>query len=247
MIVQYGSYSFEDGECCMVNFRAMPVRTDLGVKRSVKIRMDCAGEFIFQGAVDQDAIKTKIAAAKAALDEDYQDLILLHNDGTTESPFKLENSHATNMTGNIVTHVSWPGTDPEDYATTKAFNFGVQAEYINPSLTLIDFQQGISIRGTAGSVNRWERRIFNQWQRKTVSQTSTKIIRQSGRSIGFGTYLPPPLPLLSSFYEHEELRVVEYVGPSLFYRRPEFYETRWNYVFETPFAFTPTVSYPVIF
>jgi hypothetical protein len=227
MIVQYGSYSFEDGECSMVNFRAMPVRTSMGLKRSVKIRMDCAGEFIFQGAVDQDAIKAKIAAAKAALDEDYQDLTLLHNDGTTPSPFKLENGNAANMTGNLVTHV--------------------QAEFINPSLTLIDFQQGISIRGTAGPVNRWERRVGSQWQRKTVSQSSTKIIRQSGRSIGFGTYLPAPLPLLSSFYEHEELRVVEYVGPSLFYRRPEFYETRWTYVFETPFAFTPTVSYPVIF
>lgn len=247
MIVKYGSYSFANGECAMVNFRVMPQRTKQGLRRSAKVRMDCAGEFCFDGAVDQDAIKAKIAPAKAALDEDYQDLVLLHNDGVTESPYKLENGHSTNITGNLVTHVSWPANLPEDYATTKAFNFGVEAEFVNPNLTLLDFQQGIRIQGTAGPIGKWERLINGQWTRKLVHPSSTKLIVQSGQLISFGTYLPAPPPILSELFEHQERRVLDQVGPSLFYSRPEFYITRWSYTFETPLEYTPLNIYPSIY
>lgn len=247
MIVKYGDYSFANGECAMTNFRVMPQRTRMGLRRSAKVRMDCAGEFCFDGSMDQDDIKTKIIAAQTAFNEDYKDLILFHNDGTTESPYKLDNDHPTNITGNLVTHVAWPSTAPEDYATTKAFNFGVEAEFVNPNLTLLDFQQGIKILGTAGPVGKWERLINGQWIRKLIHPSSTKLIVQSGQLISFGSYLPAPPPILSELYEHQERRILEQVGPSLFYARPEFYTTRWTYVFETPLEYTPLNTYPVIY
>jgi len=244
MIVKYGSYSFANGECSMIGFRVIPVRTPRGLRRSSKIRMDCAGEFCFSGPVDQNAIKTKIVAARTALEEDYKDLVLLHNDGVTESPYKLSNDHPTNITGNLVVASSWPGESPEDYATTKAFSFAVEAEFVNPNVALLDWGQTLSIRGTAGPIGRWERLINGQWIRRMTHASSTKIIQQTGFAIKFGSYALPAPPILAPLFEHEQDRVITRIGPSLYYSRPEFYKTTWSYTFETPLEFTPINLYP---
>lgn len=244
MIVKYGDYSFANGECSMVNFQATAKRTPRNVRRSTIVRADCAGEFCFSGPVDQDAIKTKITAAKAALDVDYKDFELIHNDGTTRSPYVLYNSEPTNISGNLVMAVRWPSEMPEDYATTKQFMFTIQAEFVNPSTFLLDWRQSLYITGTAGKVAKWERYLNETWFRRLISASSTKKIIQQGYAIGFGSYPLPATPILSTFYEHEEHRQIDRIGPSLFYRRPEEFVTRWRYVFESPLEFTPVNIYP---
>lgn len=243
MIVKYGDYSFANGECAMVDFRIIPKRTVRGVQRSRTIRMDCGGDFIFD-TVDQDAIKTKIDAARAALEQDYKTLVLLHNDGTTESPYKLDQADPTNITGNMVVYTSWPGTDPEDYATTKAFRFAVEAEFVNPNVTMIDWRQSIRVRGTAGPIGRWERYTNRTWVRRFTNLSSVKTIIQSGYAVKFGSAPTPPPPILGPLFEYEDLREIDYEGPSLFWRRPEFFTVRWKYVFQTPLEFTPVNIYP---
>ena len=244
MIVQYGSHTFANGECSMINWRAFAKRTPKSVRLSTIVRADFAGEFCFTGAVTQDQIKAKIVSAQTALNKDYQDLKVFHNDGTTLSPYVLLNSEPTNVTGNIVTAVSWPGEAPEDYATTKQFAFTVQAEFIVPQVRLIDFQQTIAIYGTTGPITKWERFPGDVWRLRTLSTSSTKRIVQSGYASAFGDYPFPALPLLTSGWEHQEKRQIVRQGPSLFYRRPEVFTCQWKYEFETPFAFTPLNSYP---
>lgn len=244
MIVKYGNYSFADGECAMVNFSASPKLTPRNVRRSTVVTMHCAGEFCFPGEVTQGQIKTKIEGAKAALDEDYKDLILLHNDGTTESPYKLINDDPQNATGNIVVKHSWPSNVPEDYATTKQFEFAVEAEFYNPNVTLLDYSQSIEVIGTAGPVTNWSRLLNGQWQRKIVHLSSTKMIYQTGYAVGFLSYPAPSPPLLNAFYEHEQHRRIKRTGPSLFWGRPYEYMISWSYVFETPLEFTPANAYP---
>lgn len=245
MIVKYGDYSFANGECAMVNFSVKPKRTPRGIAYAQVVRMDCEGEFCFSGPVDQDAIKTKIQAARNALEFDYRDLVLLHNDGVTESPYKISNSHPDNITGNIVEFVSWPSVAPEEYATTKSFKFAVSAEFKNPLVNLIDWQQTLTVMGSTGPVARWERLLNGLWTRRVIHTSGTKKIIQSGYAVGFGVHPLPATPILTDFYEHLDQRVVKYVGPHYFASRPEFYRTEWRYAFETPFRYTPAFNYPV--
>lgn len=244
MIVKYGNYSFADGECSMINWRAWAKRTPKSVRLSTFVRADFAGEFCFSGPVDQNAIKAKILAAAAALNKDYQDLKVMHSDGTTESPYVMLNSDPTNVTGNIVTALSWPGETPEDYATTKQFAFTVQAEFVVPQVRLIDFQQTIAIYGTTGPITKWERFTGDVWRLRTLATSSTKRIVQSGFATAFGDYPMHATPILNRAWEHEEKRQIIRQGPSLFYRRPEVYTVQWKYEFETPFVYTPLNSYP---
>lgn len=246
MIVQYGSYSFDNGECAMVNWTARPKLSPRNVPQSTLVKASFAGEFCFPGAVDQDAIKTKIQGAKDALDQHYQDLKLIHNDGTTESPYVILNSHPRNLTGNIVAYTSWPSNVPEDYATTKQFAFAVQAEFFNSDLFLLDYKQSVRIFGTAGPIKRWSRFTNTTWRSRQVHATSTKKITQYGYAVGYGANPLPATPLLGEDFEHLERRKIEYTGPSAFYSGPEIYRTQWAYQFETPFEFTWTPNYPAL-
>ncbi|MAT51510.1 MAG: hypothetical protein CMK32_10040 [Porticoccaceae bacterium] len=230
----------------MINFSAQPKLTPRRVRRSTIVRMQCAGEFCFSGAVDQDAVKAKIVTAKAALDQDYQDLVMLHSDGTTESPYKLESGAANNATGNIVYYQNWPSTAPEDYATTKQFQFGVEAEFYDPNLSLLDFSQSIRITGTTGPIKRWIRLLDGTWQSRVIHTSSTKRIIQEGRALGFGAYPVEPPPILAEIYEHLDQRQIFQEGPSIFYSRPYEYLKTWRYVFETPLEFTPLNVYPLL-
>lgn len=247
MIVQYGDYSFNNGECSLVNFSAKAIRGINSVKHRTVVTAQCAGEFCFSGAYNQDTIKNRIVAARAAFAEDYQDFKVLHNDGTTESPYVLINNHSQNVTGNVVLYESWPGNEPEDYASTKQFAFGIKAEFINPESTLLDFKQNLRITGTAGPVKRWSRLTGATWQVRQVHASSTKSIIQTGYAIAFGAYPMAATPVLPEIYEHLERRVISQEGPSLYYARPDVYKKTWRYVFETPFEFTWTPNYPSIF
>jgi len=232
MILKWGSYAHAQDEVGIRIHRRV-IRDTFGR------RMGAVHDWHIIGAVhgtSQADLTTKLAALEAAYDDDYLDLILFLNDGSTETAHKLVTANTfggTHKTG--FGYMDGPWKMQLEYANRRTFWITVRAEFRTGTGTYA-WKERVRIKGTGGEKFRYMPRLIGVPIAQTLQTATSFYYIQEGSAIGRQAFIVPPGPLYPSI-EHEDEREIGYYTPEDLKwdgtaLDKEMYLTTWRYVME---------------
>ena len=178
----------------------------------------------------QTELKSKINAIWSTFSTDGGDLILYHNDGTTQSSHTLPSS--SSLTGVMID--SGPsfdnGSGPE-YATERTYTVVLSAKYplINPD-NYVAYTETLRIVGTGGPRRVGVELLTGLPQIQIVNQRTLMYATQAGSAVGYAGIpaYPGPIPVLAP-YELLDKRSETMQSPQWMGNAFRNYGVSWSY------------------
>ena len=191
-------------------------------------------------ATDQAAVSTALTNLMNAY-VDGVDFVLKFDDGTA-SVHKLISANAVGGT-RIVTPPEFPIGTGAEYSTFRNWQAVVEAEYLDPSTVLVDWNETISFSG-GGPVDVFLPTLNGPPVKQTAMQQSTYKATQSGSAVGLLGYPTAPAPLWPAD-EHRWMRQIQ-PGTPRRTGRPGLavytdFPIAWSYTFE---SVSPMFGFP---
>lgn len=225
MIVQYGSFAFNDQEAMASSWSRQLFVDGRGRNRLRKQRVLIEGEVIADGAA---AIDARIATIKSAFELSGQSLSLLIPPST---PTQISLDNSTSLSGVRVMGISVPQRDGRgDYATGLEFRIALEADYLlSPGDSLTQYTERITYTGNGGP-----RRVKTDVvEGDPIVQYTTEqtfiTVKQEGLAVGILDYpdINPsvlPVALLDSEEVDEERETPQMENGVNIY-----FPVRWSY------------------
>ncbi len=237
MYVRYGNYTHALDSAALV-IQSDAIYDDTGETWERRERWSIAGELL---AANTAALTTEINSLLAAYSVNGQTLVLLDNDGVTETAHKLT-SAGTIGGVRVVQPPGFPTGTHGEYSTFRQFRVALEAiTRINGAPNLIRWDETVTFQGTGGP-----RELIHEIRngspiRETVSIATPLFAIQQGQAIGRSNFPFFPAPLWPNDLNHPDT-VKEYIHPravgSGLSRQFRDYGIRWSY----PFQFTSPQS-----
>ena len=225
MILKYGGYAHQPDEAA-VRIVLTPLYNSRG--QQVAVRHHWFVDGLLQ-AGSAAALTSAINALQAAYAENGHDLGLYLADGVTLSAHRLVSEDA--LGGTRVLELSFPRGDGIEYATVRSYRLRIEAEFIDTSIGLIDYQEQVRFSG-GGAREIYQPILNGNPQRQQTHQETTYRARQTGFAIGTQAYPTPASPIWPTF-EHRERRAIELHAPRIVSGRQTDYRVSWSYEFES--------------
>lgn len=237
MYLKYGTYRHAPGEVS-VAISKQGIFSDAGISRGVRERWEIQGRL---QAADQSSLSTAIAALVAAYSQQAQDAgFYFDNDQPTSHVIV---SAASNGGVRVIGPPSFPQGKGAEYSTFRTYTIALEAEWLDPTATLLSWNETLSFDGGGPQVIFLEP-INGLPQRQLLKQATTYRAAQSGRAVGYLGYPFPPAPLWPAA-EHVDRRQIRYElpdrsGPIGAATYTQFGIT-WSYSFEDA---APLIGFP---
>ena len=181
-----------------------------------------------QAAVTQ-AIQIRQAAFVPGID-----LVFLTNNGGV-SAYALRNSTSFGGT-RVVEPPHFPDSRGAQYSTFVTWKAAMEADYVDQTLGMIDWQETISFTGTGGPQFGFLLTLNGPPQQQTLRLATTVRAVQSGFALAMFDFPTPPPPSFP-FCEHLELRQGSLTSPQRWGRGSAYaashYKATWAYYFES--------------
>ncbi|MCP4166509.1 MAG: hypothetical protein GY759_11525 [Chloroflexi bacterium] len=180
----------------------------------------------------QAGLTTALSTLESAYSNDYRDLVMYLNDGTTATRHKLSNSDTFGGTHvAFFGYIEGPWKMQLEYANRRTFYIVIRAE-VRTGGGQYAWKERLSVRGTGGQKFRYMPSLNAAPELQVLQQSSTYFYIQQGMAIGRQAYIIPPGPLYSSI-EHLEQRKITYETPKeIRVNGSELYTTTWQYIME---------------
>lgn len=229
MRIAWGSYFHTENEAQLVRYDVQPRKSQRGQRLELVYRAHYRGELKDTGG--QAAITAKINALIAAYDQNYQDFILLDNNGVS-TPHSFANTDSRNVSGNRVVYRSWDGIDPVEYATIRTYEIVVEAVMAQPESNLVYLTERITYIGTGGLV--WSADNTQYGPQATVLYPSSwRHVLQDGYAVYYTGPATPNGPIFPENFEHLEQRRIVPMEPQFRGQGYTHYGISWHYSFST--------------
>jgi hypothetical protein len=230
MKVKYGSFEFEPYECSLA-MHVTTVFSPRGFQKTKRVQVELEGEVCVSG--DEYDVSTRLATIQAAMDVNFEDISLLHTDGSPSRHVLISN-HVDNLTGNHVTNLSYPQTLGNEYANGRKFRYLIEAELLSAESNIVEWHDSITFEGNAGEVWRWRRNPQWGFYPERTSPNSLQFVHHQGYAVGMATRIMPPTPFYTGPFEDSTRRVVKFTSGK---RHPQAItepRTDWTYLYQLP-------------
>jgi hypothetical protein len=245
MYAKYGSYIHDQGE---INL-SISARSDFvnGMEKAYTIRWDLRGRLQIpdQGstAANQNLMIPKIEALLLAYSIQGQDLVFYTDNGVATAHALIS---ALSYGGvRVVQRPSFPTGYGAEHLTYRNYGIGVEATFLNPYLSILEYRETISFTGGGQKFVMLETAEGYPQKQYTRQNTIYKCV-QRGAALGMFSYPIPPNPI-SPGDLHEDQGGPEFVGPDfsgpIGARAFDGYRTTWAYFMESanPISGLPTI------
>jgi hypothetical protein len=221
-VATYGGHTHPDNE---VNLVRTDFRTQLsprGKKLNFQATFHLFGEIQGTGST----LTTNARNTMLAYHSDYRDFrytvdgVLAH---------EMLSSSSDCISGVRVIHRSFPKGDAAELATKRTFSVTLQATYDTSEDDLVFWQERIDYIGNTGP--RYE--IIETFNGPISVLTATRTVQriiQSGKAVGYFTYVLPPGPYAPG-NEHEDQRRVSLTSGTNVGQAIRFFTTDWHYFY----------------
>jgi hypothetical protein len=211
------------------------VRNPQGIPTSQKRTFRLTGELLAEG---QAAISAMMLQLDAALRIPYQDLVLLHDDGSL-SAMILPN--AGSLTGVICTQgPGWPNSQGGEYVNQRTFTATFEAEYALPTGQEVTISYTESIRWSGGGpVRTCEPAVEGPAVEFIVWAKTAYEAVQTGKIVGWTGWLVPAAPIWPA--KLRQSPVIAQTSPERKGLGLANFETTWEYQFVSA---TPLIGLP---
>jgi hypothetical protein len=238
MYLKYGNYRHADNEAS-VSISKNAIFTPGGLMRGTRERWSISGRL---QAANQVSLTAAINALCAAYELQNQD-VAFYTDGNQLTSHAIDSS-ATNGGVRVTGPPSFPEGKGAEYSTFRNYTISLEAEWLNPNATIVNWHETISVQG-GGPQFVFLETIDGPPHKQLLKQYTTYQATQSGEATGFYSYPTAPAPLWPAA-EHVDRRQMRYelpkrAGPPGEPTYTEF-KVSWTYTFEdgSPLVGVPT-------
>jgi hypothetical protein len=202
---------------------------------------------------DASDLSTQWSALEAAYASTAGDMVLLQNDGSTETSFKIQGSKTVG--GIRCLRLEAPMQGPGEFSTFLRYEIDIEADAGGIGLigggqagnaTVISWSESLTFRGTGGP--RFVMREIRNGppQKQIVSQRTPVYASQRGEGVGLYNYPQPAQPIWPN-HEMQPDRDVQRttansVGGQGNQQQRREYRISWNYSFLAPGQLTANPS-----
>lgn len=230
MYFTWGSYRFPDNEVSLSTYTDESQYNARGVRTSVMSRMSIEGEIKISNPT-QASMKDEIQERQEALQSDYHDAILWHDNGTRSAHVLL---NSASISGVRVVSMSFPNGDGSEYATRRTWQAVIEGNFPAVIDGLVAFNETVSVRGTGGRRIVHIETLNSPPVRQVTAQRTKVSMSQQGSAVGWSRYPVAPAPLWPGDLLHEQVEISR-GNPEFNGRAYRFYEISWRYAFEASF------------
>ena len=228
MKLKWGSYNHDD-DSVGVKIRYQSTYDKFGRRIGEVQEWHIIGAII---GTDQADLKTKLASLEEAYNTDYKNLVLYHNDGTTESQHTLTNNSTFGGTHvHFFGYIEGPWKMQLEYANRRTFHIVIRGE-TRVGTGLYAWREQLTTVGTGGQKFRYMPSLNAVPELQIIQQSTTFTYEQEGVAIGRTSHPAVPAPVFPSI-EHVESRVIQKHTPKeIRVGGAELYLIQWKYVME---------------
>lgn len=235
MQIRYGSFT-HSANSTLLSMRREALETEYGRLKGTKEIWDLQG--YLEGA-SQAAITAKVDELVAAYEVNGKDIALLHDDGTVARELK---SSSTSTGVMVKFKPSFTNSQPgAEYATYRTFSLTVEAEFHDPNVSVLSFQESVSFSG-GGPLYGHLLTVKGPPQKQLLHEQTPYRAIQSGSAVGHRFYLSIPAPIWpfalvtrpDVTHEHPTRKGNAFIE----------WATSWQYQFEHG---SPLIGFPNIF
>lgn len=219
-VAQYAGHTHPDNECNLVrvSYRTQP--SSRGKRLNTVVTFYLQGEILDTGA----ALFSKVNALVNAYQGDYGNFTYSIDGAVTHA---LYSNTPDCVTGVRVVDRSWSRGDGAELAVKRTYTITLQATYDTAESELVYWQESIHYIGNTGP--RYEIiETFNGPVSVLTAQSTAQRIIQSGKAVGYSSYVLPPGPYAPA-NEHQDQREVTITGGVNLGQMSRFYTTSWQY------------------
>lgn len=233
MFFKYGFYSHAENEVLLTT-QKRPVYSARGLRQATRVTYQLSGQILSDSASN---LAVSIAALESAYSVDGYSFGLFYGDGSATSLYV--NSADTLGGTRVVAGPEYPKGDGSEFATSRTYTITLEADYPATVDPLLDYRETVSLFGGGQSFVHLQT-LTGPPQKQIVAQQTVYRAEQSGSSIGYGIWLPPPAPLWP-YAELQPQRRISRTSPRVTGRSVSEFLTEWSYAFESA---TPLVGFP---
>lgn len=249
MYVRRGNFTHSLNEATF-RWRKLPQWADNGQLIGTRIVAALSGRLTGNDATALAAAVQQLEAAYAATTGNF---VLLQNDGSTETPWKIDGSKA--IGGIRCTRLEYPNQSPGEWTTYLNYELEIEANMggvsliggVNaPQSAIVSWNESLTFRGNGGP-----RRVLLECrnampQMQVVSQRTPVYANQRGSAVGLYRYPQASSPIWPQ-YELEPEREISrdsasVVGGAGSQQQQRNYRITWSYSFAAPSYVTGTPS-----
>jgi hypothetical protein len=219
-VATYGGYVHDDNECNLVRIDYRNQLSPRGKRLNAIVTFYLHGELLETGT----ALFNKITALGNAYRQDYGNFTYSIGGVITH---QLLSNTADCISGVRVLNISLPKGDGAELTVKRTYSLTLQATYDQAESELVSWQESIHYIGNTGPRYEIIETFNGPIAVLTAISTAQRII-QTGKAVGYTTYVLPPGPLLPN-NEHQDQRRVSLVGGVNVGQQSRFYTTSWQY------------------
>jgi hypothetical protein len=248
MQLRFGNYSHAPNSVALSEVRIRPTRTLRGRRVTSRIDWRFMGELIPDATSTtpqavQDDLDAKQYALVRAYEDDYKDIGFYKDDGSLTSLY-LATDHPANLTGNLVSFLTFPRGDGAEYAGKRTFAAGVHAEFADIYSQLTEYVDTMTQFGDGGPIYTWHDTPNGPVSMPQSQSSYVRYVHQ-GMAVAFDAWPLPPAPLASGANYLSKNTVITRTSPRKYsgFGRWGYYKVEWSYtyVFPTPQALLPVI------
>lgn len=200
------------------------------VKTAVTFAID--GRIVLQDGASQRAMTQAIELMFRQFSQPNPDIILLEDDGSTESAIKLRRQDC--LLGPEVVELSLPSNEGRVYSVSAPYRITVTAEISRASGAnpIVAFSEMLADLGTGGWEKVYVGGAINPPEEQIAQQFTTYKYVQQGSAVGMFGYPTIPPPIFPRYLKRPRPRV-ERMGPEILGNVPQNYRISWAYEYES--------------
>lgn len=232
-----GSYAFPaNAVACTTATRGVQSKSGRVIRRVGSIV--CSGTLFGAG---QAALTLAEQNLRAALEDDYESLILRMDNGGVSSVNLINNDTLSGV--RIVDGPNFGEPSGGEFATIRRFTFTAEAEWITPEGigALVSFMETVGVQGNGGPGRRWRVPINAAPIRQITTPYTIVRYTHSGQAVGHTSRPEPPQPFFGRDLLVNEAESVTYDHPDPMGTSFINWPVRWNYLGEKSGATGPRV------
>lgn len=230
MYLKYGTYQFPAGGA-EVRTDTDYVRSQNGRRVRKRLGVNVRSKLLADG---QTALAAAESACRAALEVQYQDLILFRGDGVASSVALLNQPSRSGV--QIVRGPNFGEAMSPEFVKTRTVDFRAEAEYDLPGSAglVIEFRQTVQRVGNGGPSRLWRIPIWPAGAsiRQQTKPESMVTYTQVGTAVGYDAYPAPPALVFPANFLVNEADAVTKEWPEPIGQGFVNYRVSWNYRFE---------------
>ena len=243
MYIRRNTFTHDNNEATF-RFRIEPQYADNGLLVGTKRMAYLKGRLV---AADATALSAKVTALEAAYSTTAGDFVLVQNDNSTQTPWKITGSQTVG--GIRLKRLEYPNQSPGDWTTYLDYEIDIEADFGGVGLvggggagqsSVISWNESLSFRGTGGPRFIIKELRNGPPQKQIVSQRTPVYCSQRGDAVGLYNYPNPSNPAFPAYEMLPEREIsrtsADMVGQSAGggQQKQRNFRIAWSYSFQAP-------------